>query len=111
MRRLTVALLVVGCLALVGAWLAPTAGSPISATVSAQSPLHPCLVKCGNSGPEDHYLYCHVDNGGEGHLNCSDSSSIQKHLDNHNSPEQDDQCIGDGTGDTITADDCEKKGA
>ena len=89
MRRLTVALLTAGCLALgIGTLLVATGGS---VTVSAQSTLHPCTQACGQSA--DHYAFCHVNGGGEGHVICPDSSSIAKHLANH-TEEAGDQCIG-----------------
>jgi hypothetical protein len=97
MRRLTVALLTAGCLALgIGTLLVATGGS---VTVSAQSPLHPCQQACGSA---DHYAFCHVDRGGEGHVICPDSSSIAQHLKLHTA-NAGDQCITD----EFTAEDCE----
>ncbi len=87
MRKVTVAFLALGCLALgIGSFVAPIAGLPDSATVYAQSPLHPCTQGCeitGDKPQADHYAFCHVDRGGEGHVICPDSSSIAKHLQNH----------------------------
>ena len=90
MRRLTLAVLVLGCLALgVATWMAPGAVPPISVTLSAQS--HGCTAGCsiepGATDKADHFAFCHVDRGGEGHIICPDSSSIlQPHLNQHFNP-------------------------
>jgi hypothetical protein len=99
MRRLTVAVMVLGCLALVGTLLMPTAVSPIAATVSAEAACAlPCSVIPGYTDKTDHFAFCHVDHGGAGHGICPDSSSIDQHLANHHF----DQCITA----TFTAADC-----
>jgi hypothetical protein len=104
MRRLTVAVMALGCLALVGVSLTPTGGSLVSVTLSAQPAPHPCTQACGNA--PDHFAFCHVDRGGEGHVICPDSSSIAQHLRNHTTeggrwPFQD-ECISD----EFTEEDC-----
>jgi hypothetical protein len=98
MRRLTFAVLALGCLALgLVTFLGPNA-SPISARLLAAPPdiERPCTQACSFGDPDetdkdDHFTYCHVDHGGEGHVNCSDASSINQHLANHH----DDFCIND----------------
>jgi len=111
MRRFTFAVLALGCLALgLATFLGPNA-SPISVPVLAAPPTTevPCFQPCSFGDPDetdkdDHFTYCHVDHGGEGHVNCSDSSSINQHLENHNQ----DFCIN--TGEELTT--CTaKKGA
>lgn len=100
MRRLTIALLAVGCLVLVGTLFVPTATPSITATVSAQSACTlPCSVIPGYTDKNDHFAFCHVDHGGDPHAICPDSSSIDQHLANH----EFDQCITD----TFTVADCE----
>jgi hypothetical protein len=87
MRRLTVVVLAVGCLALgVGTFLVSGVAPPISVPVSAQSL---CTQPCsfgdpGASDKDDHFAFCHVDHGGDPHVICPDSSSIDTpHLSNH----------------------------
>ena len=105
MRRATLAVLVLGCLALsLGTVLGPNVVPQVlTTTVSAQSPLHPCTVACGNE--KDHYAFCHVDHGGEGHVICPDSSSIAKHLENHANGDTPDRCISN-TDPVFTEEDC-----
>ena len=91
MRRLTVAVMLLGCLAVVGTLLMPTAPSPISTTVSARAALHPCTQSCSFAESDatdnnDHYSFCHVDRSGSPHIICPDSSSIDQHLANHFDP-------------------------
>jgi len=92
MRRFTFAVLALGCLALGLVTFLGSNGSPISVAVLAAPPtveLPPeCAASCSEGDPsetdkDDHFSYCHVDHGGEGHVNCSDSSSINQHLTNH----------------------------
>ena len=104
MRRLTIAVMLLGCLALVGTLLAPTAPSPISTTVSARAAQHPCTKSCSfaesdSTDKDDHYSFCHVDRSGSPHIICPDSSSIDQHLANHFDPNTGvgDFCIDDAT--------------
>jgi len=91
MRRLTVAVMALGCLALVGTLLMPTAPSPISTTVSARVQSE-CLRSCsfadpGASDKNDHFSFCHVDRSGTPHIICPDSQSIDNpHLSQHFDP-------------------------
>ena len=86
MRRFTLAILTLGCLALALATFLPNA-APISVTVKAASL---CTQSCSFGEPgakdkADHFSFCHVDHGGEAHVICPDSSSIDSpHLSNHN---------------------------
>ena len=108
MRRFTFAVLALGCLALGLATFVGPHASPISVRVLAAPPEieRPCQKSCSFGDPsetdkDDHFSYCHVDHGGEGHVNCSDASSINQHLENHDT----DFCITDEA--SIT--DCLKK--
>ena len=94
MRRVTLAILALGCLALtVGVVLGPNGAAPISVTVSAQSALHPCTGGCslepGKKDQADHYAFCHFRQPGAIVL-CPDSSSIAMHLANHTDHDGDD---------------------
>jgi hypothetical protein len=103
MRKLTLGVLAAGCLLLgLITFIAPDATTPISVTVSAQSL---CTQPCSFGDPgakdkADHFAFCHVDHGGEAHVICPDSSSIDTpHLSTHqfdfciNTVEDLDDCI------------------
>jgi hypothetical protein len=88
MRKLTLGVLVVGCLVLgLGTFMAPNAVPPIAVTVSAAA--SQCTQPCsfgdpGASDKDDHFAFCHVDHGGDPHVICPDSSSIDTpHLSTH----------------------------
>jgi hypothetical protein len=83
MRRLTLAVLALGCLLLAIGSFVGTKADPIAVPVLAQS----CTTGCSIEGGEDkdgHHAYCHVDHGGAGHVICPSDSSIVQHFANHN---------------------------
>jgi hypothetical protein len=100
--------LALGCLVLgLTTFIAPDASTPISVKVSAQSACtQPCSFgEPGASDKDDHFAFCHVDHGGEAHVICPDSSSIDTpHLSKHetdfciNTVEQLADCIAKGGG-------------
>ena len=98
MRKFTLAVLALGCLALGLAAFGGSSTISISVPVLA-SPTEPstCQQPCsafgsGISDKDDHFLFCHVDHGGEPHVICPDSSSINHpHLDTH----EFDGCVND----------------
>jgi hypothetical protein len=101
MRRLTLAILALGCLALGLAAFGGPSTMSISVPVLAAPPTEPtsCTRPCSFGDPEasdkdDHFAFCHVDHGGAAHVICPDSSSINHpHLDTH----EFDFCINSAT--------------
>jgi hypothetical protein len=93
MRRLTLAVLALGCLLLAIGSFVGTKADPIAVPVLAQST---CSTGCSIEGGEDkdgHHAYCHVDHGGAGHIICPSDASIVQHFANHDQ----DFCIDDAT--------------
>lgn len=91
MRRFTLAVLTLGCLALALATFAPNTAS-ISVPVKAQEVCSaPCSIEPGATDKDGHFAFCHVDHGGEAHVICPDQSSIDQHFAKHNF----DFCIND----------------
>ena len=86
MRRFTLSVLVLGCLALaIATFMGPNA-DPISVSLSAQAETCTagCSIEPGQTDKEGHRAYCHVDHGGAGHIICPSLSSIEQHFANHN---------------------------
>jgi len=84
MRRITLAVMLLGCLTLVGALFMPTAAPPMVVKVSAQSLCQQGCDFIGDKAKNDHFAFCHVDHGGAPHVICPDSSSIDDpHLSTH----------------------------
>ena len=99
MRRFTLAVLTIGVLALALATFAPKAASISVPVKAAEQCTSPCSAEDGATDKENHFVYCHVDHGGEGHLICPSVSSIAQHFAKHDqdfcvdTPEQQAECL------------------
>ena len=85
MRRLTLAVVALGCLLLAIGTFVGTKADPIAVPVFAQV-VTDCVTGCSIEGGEDkdnHRAYCHVDHGGAAHVICPSLSSIEQHFANH----------------------------
>jgi hypothetical protein len=85
MRRLTLAVLALGCLLVAMGTFVGTKADPIAAPVLAQATtcIQECSFEPGQTDKENHRAYCHVDHGGAAHIICPSLSSIDQHFANH----------------------------
>ena len=86
MRRATLAVLVLGCLALgLGTVLGPNVPQVLTTTVSAQA--FPCTGGCsiepGQKDKAGHHAFCHFDKSGPIVICPSDTAILDPHLDQH----------------------------
>jgi hypothetical protein len=86
MRRLTLAVVALGCLLLAIGTFVGTKADPIAVPAFAQTAADctaECSIEPGQTDKENHKAYCHVDHGGAAHVICPSLSSIEQHFANH----------------------------
>ena len=92
MRRLTFAVLALGCLALLAATVSVTSPVTVSAQVFGDAS---CPIDDSCPGNVDKVIVCHFDESGKLHELCVNASAVPPHFESGDEGHSKDFCLGE----------------